>query len=203
MRVIAGEFRGRHLAGVKGLATRPILDRVKESLFSILDDTVDDARVLDLFSGSGTIGIEALSRGASSVVMVDKSRGARVAAEKNIATLCIEDRVQFVGADACRTVRRLGAEGAKFELIFVDPPYFQNLVGPALQTIHESGILAAEGMVVVRQHKKEQSPVTGGGWCLLRQRQIGDTVLTFLGLRDAGSETTMTGGGEDVSPVNS
>ena len=192
MRVIAGEFKGRRLATVKGLATRPILDRVKESLFGMLAETVIGARVLDVFCGAGTIAIEALSRGAVSAVMVDISRGASIVAQKNIAMLDLHSRVEFIGGDALRAVRKLAERGTRFDLIFIDPPYFSGLALPALAAIRDGGILAEGGMAIVRHHKKE--PVGEGvqGWQMDRQRQIGEGILTFFTLPGQRVAATIT-----------
>jgi 16S rRNA (guanine966-N2)-methyltransferase len=182
MRVIAGEFRGRRLVTVKGLATRPILDRVKESLFSILAERVIGARVLDLFCGAGTLGIECLSRGAESVVMIDISRPAQTAAARNIATLGIADRVEFFATDYHRALRKLAGRGAQFDLIFLDPPYFKDLAAPALVAVREGALLADGGLLVYRHHKKEEAPDSAEGWEVARRRQIGDAILTLYRL---------------------
>lgn len=186
MRVIAGEFKGRRLLAAKGLGTRPILDRVKESLFSILADEVVDTRVLDLFCGSGTLAIESLSRGARFAVLVDISRRARIAAEKNISSLGIEDRLEFIGGDACRVIRKLARRGERFDLVFVDPPYFRGFAAPVLTAIQDGKILAVGGRLVLRHHKKELPEEEALGWEVVRRRQIGDAILTFFRLLENG-----------------
>jgi len=191
MRVIAGEFKGRHLYTDKGMSTRPILDRMKESLFGMLADTVIEARVLDLFCGGGTIAIEALSRGAATAVLVDKSRGARVAAQKNIALLDLGSRVKFIGTDAARAVRKLAERGARFDLIFVDPPYFDGLGPPVLAAIREGKILAEGGMAIVRHHKKETPQEHAAGWRIERRRQVGEAILTFFALPEEQTQDTI------------
>jgi 16S rRNA (guanine(966)-N(2))-methyltransferase RsmD len=192
MRVIAGEFRGRRLVAVKGLETRPILDRAKESLFGIIGDEIRDAHVLDLFCGSGTMAIESLSRGAVSAVLVDISRGARAAAGKNITALNIADRVEFIGADACRALHKLAGRSEHFDLIFVDPPYFTESAGPVMAAIREGGLLKPEGLLVFRHHKKEAPETKAPGWEMVRRRQIGDGILTFFRLPEDSATTTMT-----------
>jgi len=192
MRVIAGEFRGRRLVAVKGCETRPILDRAKESLFGIIGDEIRGARVLDLFCGSGTMAIESLSRGAKSAVLVDISRGARTAAWRNITTLDIADRVEFIGADACRAVRKLAERSEQFDVVFVDPPYFGEFAGPVLTAIHDGGLLQREGLLVLRHHKKESPENQAVGWAVVRRRQIGDGILTFFRLPENSPTTTMT-----------
>ena len=182
MRVIAGEFKGRRLVAAKGLETRPILDRVKESLFSILADEILNAHVLDLFCGSGTLAIESLSRGARFAVLVDISRRARIAAERNIIALSIEDRIELIGGDACRVIRKLAGREERFDLVFVDPPYFKSFAGPVLGAIREGGILADGGLLVLRHHKKEVPEEDVTGWEVVRRRRIGDAILTFFRL---------------------
>lgn len=194
MRVIAGEFKGRHLVTVKGRETRPILDRAKESLFGILADEVLDARILDLFCGAGTLAIESLSRGAQSAVLVDISRRAHTAAWKNISTLDIANRLEFMRSDVCRAVRKLAAEERRFDLVFVDPPYFGEFGGPVLAAIRDGGILVEEGTLVYRHHKKESPEQKAEGWEIARRRQIGDGILTFFRLLQDAGDTTIASG---------
>jgi 16S rRNA (guanine(966)-N(2))-methyltransferase RsmD len=191
MRVIAGEFRGRRLVTVKGRQTRPILDRTKESLFGILADLVIDARVLDLFCGAGTLAIESLSRGAKSAVLVDISRSARTAAWKNTVTLDIAGRLEFIGSDACRAIRKLAERAEQFDLVFVDPPYFGEFGGSVLAAIRDGSLLAKEGALVFRHHKKESPENQAEGWEIIRRRQIGDGILTFFGLSKGTGDTTI------------
>ena len=188
MRVIAGEFKGRRLVTVKGLQTRPILDRAKESLFGILAEELIGARVLDLFSGAGTIAIESLSRGAEFAVLVDVSRKAREAAWKNITSLDIADRVEFICSDARRAVNKLISRGAteRFQLIFVDPPYFSNNAKPILTAIREGDLLAvfsagAYGMVMASNYNSRPRPaevlVSGDLFDVIRTRETWDDLI--------------------------
>jgi 16S rRNA (guanine966-N2)-methyltransferase len=185
MRVIAGKFKGRRLVTVKGMATRPILDRVKESLFSILADRIIGARVLDLFCGAGTLGIECLSRGSESVVMIDISRPAQTAAVRNITALGIGDRVEFLTMDYLRALRNLAGRREQFNLIFLDPPYFKGFAAPAMAAMRSGALPAAGGLLVYRHHKKENAANLDEEWEIVRQRQIGDAILTFYQLPDA------------------
>lgn len=121
MRVIAGIYGGRRLVAPKGLIARPTQDRVREAWFSILGQEVQDARVLDLFAGSGALGLEALSRGAASAVFVEKARHSLEALEKNIETLGVKDVAKVVKGDALKYAEGL-AEGG-YDIVFADPPY--------------------------------------------------------------------------------
>lgn len=121
MRIIAGEHRGRILKAPKGLGTRPMLDRVREALFSSLGRRVDGARVLDLFAGTGSLGLESLSRGADSARLVESDRTALAALRANVAALRLEERADVVAGDALDPAR--WGEGARYDLVFLDPPY--------------------------------------------------------------------------------
>lgn len=191
MRVIAGEFKSRRLRAVKGQKTRPTLDQVKESLFSRLGDLVVDARVLDLFCGAGGLAIEALSRGAASAVLIDLDRQAREVALHNLRSLELESRSEVLGGDACRVIRRLASREDRFDLIFVDPPYFENFGPAVLSTIKEGKILRPSGRLVFEHHKKESPDTDAPGWQTLSSRQTGDTVVTFFQLLSGSAEDTM------------
>jgi 16S rRNA (guanine966-N2)-methyltransferase len=121
VRIIAGEHRGRILKAPKGLGTRPMLDRVREALFSSLGQRVDGARVLDLFAGTGSLGLESLSRGAASARLVESDRTALAALRTNVATLRLEERADVVAGDALEPT--CWGEGARYDLVFFDPPY--------------------------------------------------------------------------------
>lgn len=121
MRIIAGEHRGRILKAPKGLGTRPMLDRVREALFSSLGSRVDDARVLDLFAGTGSLGLESLSRGAASARLVESDRSALAALRANVAALRLEERATVVAGDALDLAS--WGEAARYDLAFFDPPY--------------------------------------------------------------------------------
>lgn len=134
MRIIAGEHRGRILKAPRGLGTRPMLDRVREALFSSLGTRIDGARVLDLFAGTGSLGLESLSRGAASARLVESDRSALAALRANVATLRLEDRAEVVAGDALEAAT--WGEG-DFDLCFFDPPY------PLLAAAHTRARLLA------------------------------------------------------------
>ena len=146
MRIIAGKARGLKLKTPRGLSTRPTADRIKESLFSILTCMLDfnERRVLDLFAGSGALGLESLSRGAASAVFVDRASTDCIIDNAQRAHF---DQVDVIRADVFRALERLSDQ--KFDLIFVDPPYHQGLAQRTLELIVEKNILADDGLLSV------------------------------------------------------
>jgi 16S rRNA (guanine966-N2)-methyltransferase len=152
---------------------------VRESVFSSLGD-VSEARVLDLFAGSGALGIEAVSRGAESLVSVDRSARVIAAIAADVSRLGIEDRIRTLHAEARTAIRRLAAENVVFDLIFIDPPYddFEQL-GPLLELLVEAELIALAGVVVVESAKRHAvPPVPGLG--VEQTRSYGDTSITWL-----------------------
>ena len=152
MRIIAGEARSRTIEAPKGRDTRPTLDRVRENLFNILQMRVYGSRVLDLFSGSGALALEAVSRGAASAVMVDHDRAANLCEKKNAAALRFEDRTKIMLADWQAAVSSLEASGERFDLIFLDPPYaMRDLTGVTAALLP----LMAEDARVIAEHQAD------------------------------------------------
>lgn len=192
MRVISGSAKGRPLKTVKGREIRPTSDRVKESLFNVLMPRLADCLFLDLFAGSGNVGIEALSRGARQAVFVDLMTGHLKVVEENLTSTGLRERAELLRRDARAAVADLGSRARRFDLIFVDPPYAQDLVPQSLEAISEHGILAADGWVICEHHKKdavpEAIPGTGsaGGLKKFRELNFGETVLTLYRLQGSG-----------------
>jgi 16S rRNA (guanine966-N2)-methyltransferase len=177
LRIIAGTLRGRTLTAPPS-GVRPTSDRVRESLFSRLGD-VEGCRVLDLFAGSGALGIEALSRGAESLVAVDRAGRSVAAIERNLERLGVDDQARVMRSEARGALKRLAAAGERFDLVFLDPPYDADAVVPALSALVESGVLGSEATVVVETAKRHPlEPVDG--LVLRDQRTYGDTVLSWL-----------------------
>jgi 16S rRNA (guanine966-N2)-methyltransferase len=177
LRVISGEAGGRRLVAPKG-DTRPTADRVKESLFASLGaDRIEGALVLDLYAGSGALGIEALSRGAARAVFVDKDRRAQDALRTNLATTGFTERAQVNLGPAASFVGR-GA-GTPFDLVFLDPPYDLDAAELArvLETLARPGLLADAATVVI-ETRRDAPPVLPGGWTVGWTRVYGDTLLT-------------------------
>ncbi|MBB93261.1 MAG: 16S rRNA (guanine(966)-N(2))-methyltransferase RsmD [Rhodobacteraceae bacterium] len=182
MRIVAGRFRGRRLAalgkGDPGAHLRPTTDRVRESLFSMLThlDAIDGARVLDLFAGTGALGLEALSRGASHVTFVDSGRKAVSLIKDNVSLLGCTDEVEIISRD----VRKLGP-GTPCDLVFLDPPYGQDLGAKALASAASAGRLAPGALIVWEETTPMPAP---DGFTLEDQRRYGDTHVTLLRWRD-------------------
>lgn len=171
MRVIAGTHGGRELAAPKGRATRPTSDRVREALFSILGD-MGDLRVLDLFAGSGALGIEALSRGAAQATLVDSARAANAAIRRNLEALGMDAEV--VAQPAARFLQGASRDGRQYDLVFLDPPYrHASTLGRELSSALMP-ILAADARVVAESDRR--SPL-GLELRLLDARRYGDTLI--------------------------
>ena len=150
MRIISGQARGRKLKTLEGLDTRPTLDRTREALFNILQQRVRDARVLDLFAGSGALALEALSRGA---VLCDQSPAACGIIRENIALVRMEDRARLLCCEASQALERL--VGEQFDLIFLDPPYHKGLIDAALEGMIRRNQLAEGGLIVAETAQDE------------------------------------------------
>jgi 16S rRNA (guanine966-N2)-methyltransferase len=179
MRVIAGSARGTPLAAPRGRATRPITDRVKETLFAILGDRVPDARVLDLYAGSGAVGIEALSRGATSADFVERGRPALTVLRANLQRTRLADAARIHGIDV---ERFLAAESGPWDLIVADPPYdARAIVAP----LRDAASRLAPGGVLVLKHFWRDEPPALDGLSVTRQRRFGETMLTFMEAEDA------------------
>lgn len=180
MRIIAGRFRGRPLASVgkgdPGAHLRPTPDRVRESLFSMLThlDVIADAQVLDLFAGTGALGCEALSRGAAHVTFVESGRVAQRLIRRNIAALDVGARTRLIGRDATRLP---ACDGAPCDLVFLDPPYGQELGARALDAAALGGWLA-RGAVIVWEESAPMPPPEG--FDLQDRRKYGDSHVTVL-----------------------
>ena len=178
MRIVAGRFRGRRLAalgkGDPGAHLRPTADRVRESLFSMLThlDAVEEARVLDLFAGTGALGLEALSRGAAHVTFVDSGRKALSLIKENVSLLGIADETDVIARD----VTRLGA-GQPHNLVFLDPPYGRGLGDKALKAAGSGGWIAPGALIVWEEAAPMEPPA---GFDLQDQRRFGDTHVTLL-----------------------
>lgn len=182
MRIVAGEFRGRRLAAVgkgdAGAHLRPTADRVREALFNMLaggrfGDPFADAEVLDLFAGTGALGLEALSRGAGFVTFVDDGRAAQGLIRENIGLLGVRDRARLLTCSALR----LPLAERPATLVFLDPPYGKGLGQRALSAAREAGWLAPEALVVWEENAAQGPP---DGLTLLESRGYGDTVVTLM-----------------------
>ncbi|MHB1312003.1 MAG: 16S rRNA (guanine(966)-N(2))-methyltransferase RsmD [Gemmatimonadaceae bacterium] len=169
MRIIAGEWRGRPLKAPAGRATRPTTDRAREAWMSIIQPSLDGAQVLDLFAGSGALGLEALSRGAAHATFVEDDPAAITALRQNLATLRAEDRATVVRGDAVRFVRELGA--GSFDVAFADPPYELGLA----TAVADGWLEVAFAHILGIEHSPRE-PLPGAE----EPRRYGDTAITFF-----------------------
>lgn len=178
MRVIAGICKGRRLVAPKGNRTRPALDQVKEAVFNILFD-VEGYYVLDLFAGSGSMGIEALSRGATHATFVDNDAASRRAIASNLEACKFERNARILKSNVSTAINRLNKNGKTFDLIFVDPPYLKNYVNQTLESLAETNLLKDDGLVVIEHHPKE--PIEAiPGMTLTDTRKYGQTLISFM-----------------------
>lgn len=180
MRVIAGSLKSRILKAPKGAATRPTSDRLRESLFSILGfDLVRGSRVLDLFAGTGALGIEALSRGASSAVFIDSSKEAIQVITENIANLGLEEKSRIIRWDISKNLACLKDE-SPFDLVFMDPPYGRNFTSKALLLLKKGGLVSESSRIICEYTKEDEFPASEEGFMIEDSRQYGKTFLSRL-----------------------
>ena len=178
MRVIAGSAKGRTLDAPRGGATRPATDRIRETLFAILEPVLADARVLDLFAGAGTLGIEAISRGASHATFVERSAEAVKTLRKNIKAVELEGQADVIVADVLGFLEQRVA--GPYDVVFCDPPFADvALLGATLAHPRFAGALAPEATIVARVHKKHL-PRLPEGARVQRVKDIGEESLLFL-----------------------
>jgi len=182
VRVIAGSLKGRRLAAPPE-GVRPTADRVRESVFARLGD-LSGLRVLDLFAGTGALGIESASRGAESVLCVDRSERSLAVLRRNRRDLGLEDRLFIRRGDARGVVRSLAEAGRVFDLVFLDPPYDSDLLPGVLEAIVAGRLLASGATVVVESAKRHPLAPTAG-LSLHDERTYGDTRISWLGPQDA------------------
>jgi 16S rRNA (guanine966-N2)-methyltransferase len=182
MRIIAGIARGLPLVAPRTADVRPTSDRVREAIFSSLGERVAGADVLDLYAGSGALGLEAASRGAHSVVFIERSRNVALTLERNIAKLrqgrVVECKFSVECTDVAAGLAKLVGQGREFSLIFADPPYGQPLE-PVLAMVDRAGLLAADGAFVFESAKRD-ALVVPAGWTVGREAVYGDTRVSFL-----------------------
>ncbi|MDD3652933.1 MAG: 16S rRNA (guanine(966)-N(2))-methyltransferase RsmD [Desulfotomaculaceae bacterium] len=179
LRVIAGSAKKRQLKSPRGLSVRPTTARVKEALFNILRPLIEGSYFLDLFAGSGNIGIEALSRGALRTVFVEKKIENINIIRQNLSITGLITKADIRCASVDQALQLLGREGQKFDIIFMDPPYYDNLILGTLRGILINNLLVRKGTVVIESSKKDILPPEVVSIKLLRQEKYGDNLLSF------------------------
>jgi 16S rRNA (guanine966-N2)-methyltransferase len=203
MRVVTGEAKGRKLKAPKTLGTRPIIDRVKTALFDILSDQVEDIRFLDLFGGTGSVGIEALSRGATSATFIEMNYQVLKLLRENLDITRLADRAETLHGDSFKFLQSyqqkavelkpvFGSQPRSYEIIYVAPPQYMEMAAKALTLIDSSTLLTEPGLVIVQIHPKER-PGVAAVQCerliLSDERRYGSTLLMFYRTREGQEET--------------
>ena len=176
MRIIAGTLKGRRLDAPDWPGLRPTSDKLRETLFNVLAPRIDGARVIDGYAGSGAVGIEALSRGASHVTFVERDPRAVRLIEENLRRCQVSDRYAIIRARFEEAARRLGL----FDLVFLDPPYGADTLATALDAA--GALLTPEGVLVIEHAKRDAPPARAGGLELTRELKSGDSALAFYRL---------------------
>jgi 16S rRNA (guanine966-N2)-methyltransferase len=178
MRVIAGRLRGRRVEAPRGRDTRPTYDRVRESVFAIIGPAIEGASVLDLFAGSGVLGIESISRGARAALLIDVDPGAVGAIRANVERLGIARECDVRRGDALKLLER-GALGPSFGVVFVDPPYRSGVHATVLALLGKPGRLPEGALVVVEHGARDDLPGSAGRLALVRTERYGSTAVSF------------------------
>jgi 16S rRNA (guanine966-N2)-methyltransferase len=179
MRVISGERRGKKLLAPKGMQTRPTADRVKEAIFNILGPDFQQFSVLDLFSGSGAMAIETLSRGASFAVIIDHSQDAIVQIRRNISSCGFDDKTRIIRWNIIKNLHCLARVPDRFHLVFLDPPYRKAMIEPALAHLIHEDKLADDARVVVEHASSESLPDHFDNLIRKDVRNYGQTAVSF------------------------
>jgi 16S rRNA (guanine966-N2)-methyltransferase len=184
VRIIAGTLRGRWITVPDGGGVRPTADRVREALFSILGDQVPGARVLDPFAGSGALGLEAISRGAATAVLIEADRHAVAVVRENVASLGVEDRVRVIHSDAVSEIER-SRNGGPWDLVLADPPYGDGSGSRLLRALVVAGALAPGATVVLENDASEPVPEARPPLVAGRRAKYGRIALDFLQFLDS------------------
>ncbi|GIC69754.1 16S rRNA (guanine(966)-N(2))-methyltransferase RsmD [Fructobacillus tropaeoli] len=179
MRVIAGRFGGLRLDAVKGRETRPTTDKIKEAIFSMLMPYINGGKVLDLYAGTGGLGIEAVSRGMDQAVLVDRQRAAIAVIEKNIEKTHAEDAFMVLKVPASAALTRLASQGKSFDLILLDPPYAKEKLKADLTAMEEGGLLATDAIIMIESDQVADLPEPGPNLNLLKQKDYGITRVSL------------------------
>ena len=179
MRITSGIHKSRIIKAPGGI--RPTLDNVRKAIFDILGEAVAGSKALDLFAGSGALGIEALSRGSASCTFVDNSRASIKAIRDNLEGLGLgrPESADVICADSIAAIDRLARDGAVFDIILMDPPYYRELAKKSLSLLGNCDILAKTGVAVIEHSKHDRMPDSSGSLKLLRTARYGDTLVSF------------------------
>ena len=178
MKILTGKYKGRVLEGFTIDGTRPTMDRVKESIFAMIQNKIEDSIILDLFSGSGNLGIEALSEGASEAYLVDHNMTAIKTIKKNIQKIGI-NQVECLHLDYKKALQYLKKKELKFDLIFLDPPYQTNYIEESIKIIEKLDLLNKDGIIICESDKLEKI-IYSENWNSIREKKYGDKYVVLL-----------------------
>ena len=179
MRIIAGLARGRAIVAPPGEKTRPTQDHVRESLFNIIRWDLEDARVLDMFAGTGALSLEALSRGAAEAVLIDMDRDACAAIKKNMETTRLGDKCRLISRDYKQALEDLAREGKPFDVVFIDPPYRMENTGEMCAMLMDLNLLSDTCIILV-EHKRGMPPLLDLRFEAYDLRRYRETEITFV-----------------------
>ena len=179
MRIIAGIARGRKLIPPATMETRPTLDRVKEAMFSTVQNYLRDASVIDVFAGTGSLGLEAASRGAKEVYLVDKSSVTFPLLKENVKNLKFEDFCTPLNMDSYDALKSLANKGKIFDVIFIDPPYCKEMIPEAFKITYENNLLKEDGIIVTKIDSIEEIYEGYKGIKLFKSKKYGNTTVCY------------------------
>lgn len=178
MKIISGLYKGRIIEGYDLDGTRPTMERVKESLFAMIQNNLAGATVLDLFSGSGNLGIEALSQGAKYAYLVDNNIKATKTIEKNLTNICIEN-AEIINADYLKALNIVKEKNIKFDLIFLDPPYQTNFIEKSIEQITKNELLNKDGLIICESDSLDRI-VYNDSYKIIKEKKYGDKWVVIL-----------------------
>ncbi|MGL4990382.1 MAG: 16S rRNA (guanine(966)-N(2))-methyltransferase RsmD [Sarcina sp.] len=179
MRIISGKARGRNILSPATMETRPTLDRIKEAIFNIIQGYIPDAVIVDVFAGTGSLGLEAASRGAKECYLVDKSPVTFPFLKKNIENLKFNDTCTALNMDAYAALRSLNTKGKIFDLVFIDPPYLKDLIPEAIKIIDDNKMLQEDGIIVTKIDVTEEIFEGTENIKLFRSKKYGNTIVNL------------------------
>jgi 16S rRNA (guanine(966)-N(2))-methyltransferase RsmD len=178
MRISGGTLRGRRLHSPAGEKTRPTSDLLRQALFNVLGERIRDARVLDLYAGSGALGIEALSRGAATATFVEADRTAAACLGRNLDALALSDRSRLIVREVFRALRDLAQAGETFTCVLIDPPYGEDLAPRTIEALAPGPVLSENALLVVQAFHKTPLPERTGTLVMTWDRRYGESRLT-------------------------
>ncbi|WP_055071001.1 16S rRNA (guanine(966)-N(2))-methyltransferase RsmD [Clostridium massiliamazoniense] len=184
MRIISGRAKGRKILSPATMETRPTLDRVKEAMFSMIQGYIPDAVVIDVFAGTGSLGLEAASRGAKECYLVDKSPVTYPILKENVDNLNFNDVCTTLNMDAYMALKSMVTKGKVFDLIFIDPPYLKNLIPEAMQIIDDNNLLHKEGIIMTKIDTSEEIFEGTEHIKLIRSRKYGNTTVCLYKIEE-------------------